>query len=213
MNDIKGAIFDLDGTLVDSMYVWQKVDVDFLSRRGFDVPADYSKIIKTMHFETAARYTIERFNLDETADEVISEWLNMAVNEYRYNVKLKTKAKELLQKLYKTGIKIAMATSSNPMLTEPVLENNGVLDLFSAVCYTSQVGRDKSNPDVYLLAAKSIDVSPTECVVFEDIINGIRGAKKANMKTVAVYDKESENEIELLKLEADLYIKSFEEVL
>lgn len=213
MNNIKGAIFDLDGTLVDSMYVWQKVDVEFLSRRGFDVPSDYSKMIKTMHFETAARYTIKRFNLQETVEEIIAEWLNMAVNEYRYNVKLKPKAKDLLQKLHTTGTKIALATSSNPMLTEPVLENNGVLNLFSAVCYTSQVGRDKSNPDVYLLAAKSIGVPPTECIVFEDIINGIRGAKKANMKTVAVYDKESENEIELLKLEADLYIKSFEEVL
>lgn len=213
MNRIKGAIFDLDGTLIDSMYVWRKIDVDFLAERGFEVPADYEQAIKTMHFETAAEYTISRFNLNESVDEIVSVWLNMAVDEYMHNVKLKDGAKELLEKFKNDNIKIGIATSSKPFLTEPALKNNGVYDYFDAVCCTSQVGKDKRHPDIYLFTAKKLGVRPEECIVFEDIVDGINGAKFAGMKTVAVYDKHSENDSDKLKKLADKYILSFKELL
>ncbi len=213
MSDIKAAIFDLDGTLVDSMYVWHKVDVDFLSERGFEVPDDYSKAIKTMHFETAAEYTIARFNLNETVEDIVSVWLNMAVNEYAYNVRLKVGAKEFIEKLKADGLQLGIATSSKPFLAEPVLKNNGIYDYFNTICCTSEVGRDKRHPDIYLRTADKLGVKPKECVVFEDIIDGINGANTAGMYTVAVYDAESSSEKEVLKRMADKYIMSFEELL
>lgn len=213
MSEIKAAIFDLDGTLVDSMYVWHRVDVDFLSQRGFEVPDDYSKAIKTMHFETAAEYTIARFKLNETVEEIVSVWLNMALNEYTYNVRLKSGAKELLEKLSNEGLRLGIATSSKPFLAEPVLKNNGIYNYFDTICCTSQVGKDKRHPDIYLFTADKLGVKPEECVVFEDIVDGINGACSAGMRTVAVYDKESSSEKEILKKLSDRYIMSFEELL
>mgnify|MGYP000713089377 CR=1 FL=1 len=150
MNEIKAIIFDLDGTLIDSMYVWRKIDIDFLAERGLKVPPDYEQAIKTMHFETAAEYTIARFGFKETPQEIMSIWLNMALNEYAHNVRLKDNAEELLKRLKTLSVKIGIATSSKPILAEPVLKNNGVYDCFDMICYTSEVGLDKRHPDLYL---------------------------------------------------------------
>ena len=136
----------------------------------------------------------------------------MARYEYEHHVKLKPYAKEYLETLRKKGIRIGMATSSNPYLLEPCLASNGVLDYFDAVCYTSQVGRNKSFPDIYLFTAEKLGQKPENCVVFEDIPEGIDGARKAGMYTVAVYDKASESSLEYLKQTADRYIDSFSEM-
>ena len=194
MNEIKAIIFDLDGTLIDSMYVWHKIDIDFLAERGLKVPPDYEQAIKTMHFETAAEYTIARFGFKETPQEIMSIWLNMALNEYAHNVRLKDNAEELLKRLKTLSVKIGIATSSKPILAEPV-------------------GVDKRHPDIYLLTAKKLGVKPEECIVFEDIIDGINGAKLAGMKTIAVYDEGSADDVEVLKSIADKYIYSFTELL
>lgn len=213
MNEIKAIIFDLDGTLIDSMYVWRKIDIDFLAERGLKVPPDYEQAIKTMHFETAAEYTIARFGFKESPQEIMSIWLNMALNEYAHNVRLKDNAEELLKRLKTLSVKIGIATSSKPILAEPVLKNNGVYDCFDIICYTSEVSLDKRHPDIYLLTAKKLGVKPEECVVFEDIIDGINGAKLAGMKTIAVYDEGSADDVEVLKSIADKYIYSFTELL
>lgn len=212
MTDFKAAIFDLDGTLVDSMYVWNKVDKLFLSQRGIEVTEEYTEAVKGMFFETAARYTIEKYNLKESVEQIVQTWLSMAKYEYEHNVKLKPFAYEYLSLLKTQGIKIGMATSSNPYLLEPVLKSNGVEDFFDTVCYTSQVGRNKSFPDIYLYTANQLKASPEECLVLEDITDGVSGAKKAGMYTVAVYDKASEKDKELLKKTADRYIYSFSEM-
>lgn len=213
MNEIKAIIFDLDGTLIDSMYVWHKIDIDFLAERGLKVPPDYEQAIKTMQFETAAEYTIGRFGFKETPQEIMSIWLNMALNEYAHNVRLKDNAEELLKRLKTLSVKIGIATSSKPILAEPVLKNNGVYDCFDMICYTSEVGLDKRHPDIYLLTAKKLGVKPEECIVFEDIIDGINGAKLAGMRTIAVYDEGSADDVEMLKSVADKYIYSFTELL
>lgn len=213
MNEIKAVIFDLDGTLIDSMYVWHKIDIDFLSERGFEVPEDYSQAIKTMHFETAAEYTISRFKLSESVEQIVSIWLDMAVDEYSHNVRLKDGAEELLQRLKQLGIKMGIATSSKPILAEPVLKNNGIYTYFDALCCTSQVGKDKRHPDIYLFTAEKLGVKPEECVVFEDIVDGINGARLAGMKTIAVYDEGSADDSEKLKILANKYIYSFTELL
>ena len=100
--NIKGAIFDLDGTLVDSMGVWHRIDDEFLGRRGFPADESYKQAVKTMKYETAAHYTIERYGLSETPEEVMAEWDSMALHEYRYNIKCKPGAAEFLSELRKS---------------------------------------------------------------------------------------------------------------
>ena len=212
MTDFKAAIFDLDGTLIDSMYVWEKVDRDFLTERGIEVTTEYTDAVRGMYFESAARYTIAKYGFKESVEQIIQIWLNMARYEYEHNVRLKPYAKEYLQYLRNKGVKTGLATSSNPYLLEPVLLSNGVNELFDAVCYTSQVGKNKRFPDIYLFTAKKLGVRPSECMVFEDITDGIDGANKAGMYTVAVFDKASESSREYLERNADKYICHFSEM-
>ena len=108
---IEGVIFDLDGTLLDSTWVWSQIDTDFLKKRGFEVPKDYSTAIMAMGFEEVAKYTIKRFLLQETKEDVMAEWDAMARDAYAHDVKLKKGVKELLLWLKKQDIKMAVATS------------------------------------------------------------------------------------------------------
>lgn len=213
MKDIKAAIFDFDGTLVDSMYVWSKVDEDFLSERGIEVTEEYTDKMRSMFFETAAVYTKETYGLSESVEEIMQTWLDMAHSEYSDNVRVKPYARQYLEKLKKSGIRLGMATSNNPYLLMPCLDNNGMSGIFDCICYTSEVGVNKSNPDIYIYAAEKLGVKPDECVVFEDIIEGIKSSSSVGMKTVAVYDPANEAYAEDLKAFSDLFIYSYEELL
>lgn len=209
IENFKGAIFDLDGTLLDSMYVWNKIDRDFLGKRGFEVPPDYIDIITPMGFHETARYTIERFGLNESEDAVIDEWNAMAIDEYSHFVKLKPNAREFLLSLRERGIKLAVATATMPELCYAALKNNGIEDLFDNITFISEVGRGKGFPDVYLKAAEKMGVSPSECAVFEDIPTGIAGANAGGFYTVGVYEKTSAHFEDIMKKTANEFIYTF----
>lgn len=213
MENIKAAIFDLDGTIIDSMYVWAKVDEDFLTQRGIEVTPEYTDKMRTMFFETAAAYTRETYHLDETVEEIMQVWLDMAHYEYANNVRAKDGAREYIRSLKKKGIKIGMATSNNPYLLKPCLENNGMLGLFDIICYTSEVGMNKSNPDIYLYTAEKLGAKPEECIVFEDIPEGIKSAGSVGMKTAAVYDPSNEQYVGILKESSDFFVVSYREII
>ena len=209
MEDIKAAIFDFDGTLVDSMYVWSKVDQDFLSKRGIEVTDEYTDKMLSMFFETAAAYTKETYGLNESVEEIMNEWLEMAHDEYAANVRVKEGAADYIRSLREKGIRIGMATSNNPYLLMPCLENNGLSLCFDVICYTSEVGVNKSNPDIYLYTAGKLGVKPEECVVFEDIIEGLKSSSSVGMKTVAVYDPSNDDYKDEIIKTADRYISSY----
>ncbi len=209
LNGIKGAIFDLDGTLVDSMGVWTNIDVQFLKKRGIEVPLGLSESIRGLTFEGCARYFKQQFGLPETIHEIMDEWNEMAVNEYMYNVKLKSGAKEYLEYLKDKGIKIALATTNIPRLLMATLKNNQILHYFDSITTVAEVERNKNFPDIFVLAADKIGVEPSKCIVFEDILPAIRSANKAGMMTVGVYDPHSEYEMEDIKRHADLFIYDF----
>lgn len=212
MFDFKGAIFDLDGTLLDSLDIWCEIDIKFLKSRGLEVTPDYSEAVKPLGFREAAAYTIARFGLKETPEDVIREWHRMSIEAYGSTIPLKPYAKEFLIYLKSRGVKLATATASSEELFIPALKNNGIFDLFDAFVTISDVGRGKGFPDVYLKAAEKIGLPPCECAVFEDIYPGVKGAKDGNFYTVAVYDKHSEKEREKIAEISDLYIMDFGEL-
>lgn len=213
MKNLSGAIFDFDGTLLDSMYVWQMVDNLFLEKRGIEIPPDYSKSVSAMGFQRAAEYTVKRFSLSDSPQDLLNEWFILAIDEYTTSVCLKSGAAEYLDFLKNKGIKIAAATSSHPSLFEPALKRNNIHHYFDEICRTDQVKRGKNFPDVYLLAADYIGCSPCECIVFEDIPEGLIGAKAAGMITVAVEEKASADEKDLIISLADKYITNFFEMM
>ena len=125
-NQGKGAIFDLDGTLLDSMGVWDQVDVDFLAKRGIEVPDDYMQKVAAMQFRQIAEYTIARFGLSDTPEALMEEWDHMARVMYATVVEAKPYAREYLESLKASGAKLAVATSLPPMLREPAMKHVGI---------------------------------------------------------------------------------------
>lgn len=210
---VKGAIFDLDGTLLDSMWVWNKVDVDFLGARGFEVPQDYQKVISAMGFRETAEYTIERFGLDEDPDDVIQEWNDMAERTYHDEVMIKPYVKETLEYLKANGILLGIATASYASLFEQCLKRNGVYDYFDAITETKEVRRGKGFPDVYIKAAQKMGCLPEECIVFEDIHPAILAAKAGGFYTVGVYDEKSEDSWGEIQRDSDCAISGFRQLL
>lgn len=212
MDKIKGAIFDLDGTLLNSLWVWEEIDARFLGARGFDVPPDYSQAIAVMNSRQAAEYTVKRFNLNESPDELMAEWREMSREIYASEIKLKPLATEFLLALKERGIKLGVATSSEKELYMPALMANGVEKLFDVIMDTSTT-EDKSSPDIYIKVAKNMGLTPNECVVFEDIPAALISAKSGGFKTVALYDKHSEHATDILKSTADYYAIGYKELM
>ena len=208
-DNIKGAIFDLDGTLVDSMWVWSQIDTDYLKSKGHKVPENLNSEICHLSFAQTANYFKERFNLSDSIETIQSDWHNMAYHHYSKNVKLKDGVKEFLDELKKRNIKIALATSNSIPLLEACLKNNGIYEYFDSITTTDEVSNGKNCPDVYLLAAKKINVSPADCIVFEDILPAIKGAKAAKMTVFAVHDPHSLNDLNEIIDTSDKYIKSY----
>lgn len=213
LTDIKGAIFDLDGTLVDSMWVWSQIDIDYLKMKGYSMPKNLRNEISHLSFSQTAVYFKETFNLDDSIEKISDDWHNMAFNHYSNTVKLKLGVKDFLNSLKSFKIKIALATSNSIPLLEACLKNNGIYDYFDSITTTDEVSNGKDCPDVYLLAANKLGINPRDCLVFEDILPAVQSAKAANMKVIAVEDTECVDSKEDLIKYADKYIHSFVELL
>lgn len=211
-NDIKGMIFDLDGTLLDSMGAWDKVDVLFLGKRGIAMPGDYQLAITALSYDEAAAYTKARFALEDSVDTIIAEWKGMVRQEYAHKLRLKPGAEKYLRALHGKGYKLALATGSGRELYEPALQNNGVYAFFDAFVTLEDVPRGKDFPDIYLRAAELLGLSPGACLAFEDILVGARSAKEAGMRVVAVSDRSSLQDREALKRLATAFIEDFREL-
>lgn len=211
--EFKGAIFDLDGTLLDSMDVWKNIDIAFLSKRGLTVPPGYGDEILAMSFRETAAHTIAKFRLSEQPDDIIHEWNEMAIEAYGHHVQLKTDAKAYLLQLKAQGIRLGVCTALSQKLYLPCLQNNGIYELFDTCISTDDVSRGKSHPDAWLLSATRLGMNPRDCMAFEDVLPAMKGAKSAHMQICGVYDKYADKDkAEILKL-SDYYVHSFTELI
>lgn len=208
--NFKAAIFDLDGTLLDSMRIWEKIDIAFLTKRGLPVPDNYVNEICARSFEEAAEYTIQLFNLSESVEDIVAEWNLMAAHEYAHNVSLMPYTYDYILKLQANGIKIASATGLPEKLYKPCLIQNGVYKLFDFTCSVDDVNRGKQHSDIFIYAAKQLGVEPQDCIAFEDVLPAVQSAKRAGMITYGVYDQYSAHHEEQIRSIADGYLYSFE---
>ncbi len=209
VDNSKAIIFDLDGTLIDSMNVWSDIDKEFFKMHDLPFEKDYQKEIGHKGLKEIAAYTKTRYNLKESEDEIISIWLDMAKEAYAYKIPLKEGVKSFLEYLQSKNIKMGIATSNSLELTELVLKHHDIYKYFSKVVTVNELKTNKGSPDIYLHISDSFGLTPNECIVFEDLLTGIRTAKKAGYKVVGVKEISSLDKEKEIKEIADLYISNY----
>ena len=166
-----------------------------------------------MSFSETAVYFKERYHIPDTLEQMKSDWEYLAYEKYKNEVPLKKGALAFLQYLKQNGIKTGIATSNSKALVKVVLEKHQIVSYFDSIHTACEVAKGKPAPDIYLLVAKELEVAPKDCLVYEDVPQGIMAGKNAGMETCAVEDLFSAEQRELKKKLADYYIESYEEIL
>lgn len=212
-SNIKAVLFDMDGTLLDSMSVWTDIDDEFFADNNFDI--DYEIVKKDIEgcsmYETA-QYFISNFNMKESPEELVERWNEMAFDHYSSIVSEKPGAIDFVKKLHDMGYKIAVGSSNSRVLIEAGLRSNGIIEYIDEIVTSGEVNKGKPAPDVYLEAARRIGVHPDNCIVFEDVMAGIEAGKNAGMRTCVIFDEYSMNDWDEKKEYADYSIKDYKEV-
>ncbi|MEE1032482.1 MAG: HAD family phosphatase [Ruminococcus sp.] len=212
LNGIKAVIFDLDGTLVDSMWMWADIDVEYLGRFGYELPPELQKEIEGMSLNETAIYFKNRFQIEDDLETMKQEWMDMARDKYLHEVPLKPGAREFLTYLKEHKIKTGIASSNGIELVHAVLKSQQVDDYLDSVHTCCEVAKGKPNPDIYLYVADKLGAVPEECLVFEDIPMGIMAGKNAGRRTCVVEDRCSADQDEEKRSLADYYIKDFNDI-
>ncbi len=209
LNDFEAVIFDLDGSLVDSMWMWKAIDIEYLQGFGIVAPKDLQKEIGGRSFVETAIYFKERFSLPDSIEKIGDDWNRMAFDKYSHEVPLKDGVPNFLSLCEERGIKLGIASSNSTELIEQVLSSHGIRDKFLSIKSGTEVLKGKPAPDIYLLVAKELDVDPSKCLVFEDLVDGIKAARNAGMTVVAVSDDYSRHSDDIKKELSDLYIEDY----
>ena len=208
---IKGAIFDIDGVLLDSMGIWDDLGARYLRSLGRIPEEGLNKILFSMSMEQGAEYLNEHYGLNKSVKETVDGIGKMLEDYYFYEVLLKPGAKEILEFLKSKSIKMAAATSSPRMHIEKALSRNGLLGYIDKIYTTGEVGVSKHSPDIYNLAADFLKTKSEETLVFEDSLYALKTAKEAGFVTVGVFDEKGESNQAELENQADLYLKKLDD--
>ena len=206
------VLFDLDGTVVDSMWIWKQIDIDYFARFGIVMPENYQRLIEGLSFYETAVYTHDHFIPQVSVEDMINDWNAMAYSHYVNKVKPKPYIDRFLSYLADSGIKLGIATSNSKILCNATLEKNGLIKYFDSILTGEECGAGKPAPDVYINSAKALGVKCENCIVFEDICKGLEAGKAAGMVTVAVHDEYSSGQWKEKCDLADHYIMSYKEI-
>ena len=203
---IRGAIFDADGTLLDSMGIWNNVGTRYLNSLQIPAEENLDKILFSMSMEQGAEYLKEHYRLSQDPGAIIGEILDMIESYYKKEAPLKEGVASFLEKLQQKGIPAVIATSSSHSHIEAACRRLGIRQYFRQILTCTQVGEGKDSPLVYQAAAEVLGTAPRQTWIFEDVLHAIVTAKKAGFQTVGVYDRFSDGDTEKMIRQADLYL-------
>jgi len=210
---LQSAIFDMDGTLLDSMPAWRGLLPSLLERTGAHAPFDVNERLKTMSAQEGAAFCRDVCGLTWSVDEIFHYFADEMAEFYRHQVQTKPGVPAFLERLHRQGVSMYVATATEGPLARIALESTGLLPYFQGVLTPDDVPVHKSDgPAIYLRAMECMGAAPEETLVFEDAVYAVRSAKSAGFRVVGVWDKiASAHEAEILTL-TDCYIHSFDEL-
>ena len=203
---IRGAIFDVDGTLLDSMFIWDTIGETYLRSIGYEPREKLNEVFKNMSLFQAARYYRTEYGVTLSIDEIMNGVNAMLERYYRFEVSLKPGVAELLAQLQASGVKLCIATATDRYLVEAALERCGVLSCFGAIFTCNEVGHGKDEPDIFEEALRFLGTEKAETVVFDDALYAVRTAKEAGFPVAAVYDSHERSQAEV-RARSDLYLE------
>ena len=203
---IRGAIFDVDGTLLDSMFIWDTIGETYLRSIGYEPREKLNEVFKNMSLFQAARYYRTEYGVTLSIDEIMNGVNAMLERYYRFEVSLKPGVAELLAQLQASGVKLCIATATDRYLVEAALERCGVLSCFGEIFTCNEVGHGKDEPDIFEAALRFLGTRREETLVFDDALYAVRTAKEAGFPVAAVYDSHERSQAEV-RARSDLYLE------
>ena len=205
---LKGVIFDLDGTLLDSMFIWDTIGEDYLRSLGKEPKENLKETFESFSLEQAAQYYIDNYGVTLSVEAIVNEVNSMVESYYKDSVALKPGVEVLLKNLKNSGVKMCIATVTDKHLVNAALERLGVQEYFSEIFTCASVGHSKEEPHIYREALKHLGTNKNETAVFEDALYALKTAKEDGFITVGVFDVHEEKQEEL-KTTADYYIANY----
>lgn len=206
---IRGAIFDVDGTILDSMGIWDTIGNDYLLSLGIETEENLAETFSTFSLEESARYYQDNYNVELSVDEIIAGVNHLIETFYLERAELKSGVRKFLELLKRNGIKMTIATATDLPLIEGALKRCGVTEYFSEILTCSMVGKSKSHPDIYRTALEHLGTQKQDTYVFEDAFHAARTAHEDGFPVVGVFDPSESSQKELKEV-SDIFIESFE---
>ena len=197
----------MDGTILDSMGHWRNISVEFLKKRNLPVPPEMEPLITNS--AAAARLFVEKFDLGMTFEEVIQEFENDMDPLYQTVIQAKPGVIPCLQAMREAGMKLSVATATPQVVAEEALRHHGLLDYFEFVVCATDLGINKSNPEFFRIVAGRMGMEAEACVVFEDAVYAMRGAKAAGCAVVAIEDDSARDDLAEIREICDLYLPDY----
>lgn len=210
--NIKAAIFDMDGTLLDSMYVWNSIGSDYLLERGITPHEDINKKFLKLSLLQAAEYYISEYGITDSIEKIVTDINHSVENKYMTEVKPRTGIMTTLENFKNRGVKMCVATATDRYMVEAALKRNNMLDFFECILTCTEEGCDKNVPDIYEKGSRILGAANnSEAMVFEDAPHAVVTAKKAGFIVGGIFDKSYKDFQKEIMEYSDFYLQSFDE--
>ena len=213
INSIKGAIFDMDGTLFDSMWMWHLVEAEYMSRFEEKPGRDFTEILRFLNMQEVTEFIRVEYGVVKAVEEVTSEVNAMMEDFYFRKVLLKPGVFSVLDMFRSRGIKMCVATATDRYLVEGALKKAEIFGYFERIFTCGEEKTNKKSPDIFNRAAAFLGTDNKETLVFEDALFPVKSAKNAGFPVVGVYDEAAVIHQDEIKALCDIYCLSMDEIL